>query len=566
MLSQSAPLICNACGKVYLEGDLDGRCDDPKCMGARLGPLIGFVSYRRVCRTHRGDEPNDLALRIKDRIEKVLHAREIAGGFFIDKTGIEHEDFEKKIANTLHLCRGKVFILILTPGALDEIGEWEEDWLIKEIRLAVQHDLKIVPVIATKYRQDADFVWPKSLPPELTEMKRKNVSLSFIGDLDERYLVDMTQNIASEIARQLAPCSGGSQGNSQERLPTNGMAGAQSGRTANIRNSASVIRAIGIDLGGTNIRGCLLEMVGDEPPRLCHEELVVQVKRPCTARSVIQQVKELIEALMTANDNGQPITCIGFASAGQVDVKAGAVKFVPSLGLRNLSLRSLLASSFRGVSVRVDNDVRCATRCELHQGVGRDFDDFICVFVGSGVGSGIVIDRKILYGNTYCAGEVGHTKIASDGPICTCGKTGCLEAFVNTTALVNRAKAKAIEWRSRGLDTMLSEESEANTPFTIVRALEAGDASAQEVADEIGHRLGIGVGNILNVLNPSAVVLGGGIMTGYFEYMSDGIARGIREIALPDVTGTPLVRSEFSDNGAAIGAALLFHPNSFWAY
>lgn len=197
------PLICNACGKVYLHGDADGLCDDPRCNGAMLDHLIGFVSYRRVCQTHKGVEPNDLALRIKDRVEKILFARRIGGGLFIDKTGIEREDFEHKISKTIAACRKRVFLLILTPGALDPRQNEDEDWLVKEIRLAIEHDLEIIPVMASKYRQDADFQWPENLPKEIASIQKKNVNLNFIGDLDERYLVDATQHIASEVIRHV---------------------------------------------------------------------------------------------------------------------------------------------------------------------------------------------------------------------------------------------------------------------------------------------------------------------------------------------------------------------------
>lgn len=197
------PLICNACGKVYLYGDDDGLCDDPSCRGATLDPLLGFVSYRRKYKTHRGVEENDLAARVKDRIEKVLHARRIHGGFFIDKAGIEREDFEQKIAATLKSCKGLVLILILTPGALDPRENADEDWMRKEVVLALQHGLEIIPIKATKYRQDADFEWPQLIPLELAEIQKKNLNLSFIGDLDERYLVDAVQHIANEVIRHL---------------------------------------------------------------------------------------------------------------------------------------------------------------------------------------------------------------------------------------------------------------------------------------------------------------------------------------------------------------------------
>jgi formylglycine-generating enzyme required for sulfatase activity len=197
------PLICNSCGKVYLTGDIDGLCDEPRCQGALLDTLLGFVSYRRHCETYRGIEANDLAVRIKDRVERVLHARQVGGGLFIDKTGIEREDFEKKIAKTIQACSGRVFLLVLTPGALDLRENRGEDWLRKEIRLAIEYGMEIIPILASKYRQDKDFEWPERLPPEIAVIQKENVNLSFIGDLDERYLVDATHHIAGEIIRSI---------------------------------------------------------------------------------------------------------------------------------------------------------------------------------------------------------------------------------------------------------------------------------------------------------------------------------------------------------------------------
>jgi glucokinase len=563
----SDPLICNACGKVYLEGHDNGLCDDPRCLGAKLDHLLGFVSYRRDCKTHRGIETNDIAVRVKDRVEKVLHARRIGGGFFIDKTGIEREDFEKKIAKTIKSCAGRVFLLILTPGALDPRENEDEDWLRKEIRLAVEHKLVIVPIIASKYRQDDDFKWPEKLTTEIAILQKENVNLSFIGDLDERYLVDTTQNIASEIIRSigtelvtmLQADPGKVQGKARPRPLSSG--------TTEAENRDASPRAIGLDIGGSKIRGCVVEFLPDGSSAVCSNEYVVDVRKPSSARTVIEQVKGIIQEMYSGEglENSPPIG-IGIAAAGQVDLRAGVLKFAPALALRNFSLKSLLATAYRGIEVRVDNDVRCASRCELYLGAGQDFDNFVCIFIGTGVGSGVSIDGRIVFGSNYCAGEIGHMKISSDGPMCNCGQIGCLETFVNAGALINRAHAQAIAWKSRGLETLLSDSGGENTPRSIVTALEMGDAAAQEVADEIGRKLGIGIANCLNILNPGAVVLGGGLMSGFFAHMSDGIARGIRENALSDVANTSIVHSQFSDTGAALGAALLFHPESHWPF
>lgn len=199
----SSPLICNSCGKVYLHGSGGCLCIEPSCRGAVLDPLFGFISYRRNCQTHRGVEANDLASRIKDRVEKVLSARRLHGGFFIDKTGIEREDFEKKISTTIQVCKGRVLLLILTPGALDPKVDTEEDWMRKEIALAIDSGMEIIPIKASKYRQDKDFEWPQILPVDIALIKKKNLNLSFIGDLDDRYLVDSVHHIANEIVQYL---------------------------------------------------------------------------------------------------------------------------------------------------------------------------------------------------------------------------------------------------------------------------------------------------------------------------------------------------------------------------
>ncbi|MDP1651559.1 MAG: ROK family protein [Rhodocyclaceae bacterium] len=526
-----------------------------------MEPLLGFVSYRRQCETHRGRETNDLASKIKDRVEKVLHARQIRGGFFIDKTGIEREDFERKIKKTIQACKGRIFLLILTPGALDTRKNKDEDWLATEVQLAIKSGLEIVAVMATKYRQDQDFSWPEQLPAEISMLQKRNVNLKFIGDLDESYLVDATQHIATEIIRAL-PSS-----RVAETLPKS-MAGV---KHVSARKKVQGARrepgfsSIGIDIGGPNIRACIVDHSPEGHSTVRANECCVDVSKPVSARSIVEQVKHLVSEIHSQEllDDTQ-LRGIGIAAAGQVDLRSGVLKFSPALGIRNLSLKNIFAATYPGLDVRVDNDVRCATRCELLLGAGRDFENFVCIFVGSGVGSGISIHRKILFGSNYCAGEIGHTKIASDGPICNCGQTGCLEAFVKAGAICERARAKAIEWKSRGIETQLSDNASESTLHSIAQALETGDQAAQELANEIGQKLGIGIATYLNILNPGAVVLGGGVMSGLFMHMSEGVTRGIRDSAISDVANTPIIHSQYSDDGAAIGAALLFHPEATW--
>jgi predicted NBD/HSP70 family sugar kinase len=156
-------------------------------------------------------------------------------------------------------------------------------------------------------------------------------------------------------------------------------------------------------------------------------------------------------------------------------------------------------------------------------------------------------------------------KIESTGPPCACGQIGCLETFIDGPAIVAQARAKAIDWESRGEETLLTADDRLTSEM-VVAAIDAGDLAALEVSDELARRLGVGLANYLNLLNPAAVVLGGGVMTGFYLRIIDRVTRTVQENALADAAQTPIVQSQFTDSGAALGAALMFHPDSAWPF
>ncbi|HEU4706969.1 MAG TPA: ROK family protein [Solirubrobacterales bacterium] len=326
-------------------------------------------------------------------------------------------------------------------------------------------------------------------------------------------------------------------------------------------------RSIGIEIGATKIRGCVLDIGdgGGEPAPVA--QYFEPVRPPASVRTVLEQAKSIVQTIVDENfQDGEPVG-IGVAVPGQVDVRAGTLKFGPNLfGARNVPFKPFLSREFPGIPVRVDNEIRCATRCELHLGTGREFEHFVCIFLGTGVGSGTVIDRRIYFGNNFCAGEVGHIKIATSGAPCACGQIGCLETFVKAQAIVARAEAKAIDWESRELATVLNESQEPLDPMRVAAAIDEGDAAAREVAREVAEDLGLGIASYLNLVNPAAVILGGGLMTGFFFHMIDDITGSVEGNALAEVAHTPIVQSAHSDDGISIGAALLFHPDDEWPH
>jgi predicted NBD/HSP70 family sugar kinase len=341
------------------------------------------------------------------------------------------------------------------------------------------------------------------------------------------------------------------------------------GRNSSTQTAAppnmSSTRAIGIDIGSTTIRGWV-EALDGVTHIFDSGRYLDTVRRPTTPRSVLEQVRDMIDRLLAEHFDGhEPPVGVGIAAPGPVDVRTGTLKFSPGLGLRNVPFKTVLANTYPEIRFRVDNDTRCATRAELHFGVGREFNDFACIFVGSGVGSGVAIGKQLHFGNSYCAGEIGHVKIESSGPPCTCGQIGCLETFVNGPAIAARARAKAIDWEGRGAETLLTAEDRL-TPEMVVAAIEDGDLAALEIADELADRLGVGIANYLNLLNPAAIVLGGGVMSGFYLHIIGRLTHTLHENALADVAQTPIVQSQFTDTGPALGAALMFHQADAWPF
>jgi predicted NBD/HSP70 family sugar kinase len=329
---------------------------------------------------------------------------------------------------------------------------------------------------------------------------------------------------------------------------------------------ASSERGIGIDVGATKIRGCIVDFADPDAVLPAENNYFERIDSPANARTVLDKTQEILERIFEDHFRDSQPVGIGIAVPGQVDLRAGTLKFGPNLfGARNVPFKTHLSRAFPGIPIRVDNEVRCATRCELHLGTGRDFDDFACIFIGKGVGSGTVVDRRIYFGHNYCAGEVGHIKISNTGQPCACGQIGCLETFVKAQAIVDRAEAKAIDWETRELNTSLKADGSLE-PEGVASAIEAGDAAAQEVAKEVGEDLGRGIANYLHLLNPAAVIVGGGVMTGFFFHMIDDITRAVQANALAEVANTPIVQSAYPEKGIAIGASLLFYPEDEWPY
>lgn len=312
--------------------------------------------------------------------------------------------------------------------------------------------------------------------------------------------------------------------------------------------------AMGIDVGGTKIyAGVVNAETG--------EVLATARKRTHPERGVDFFSQRLLavaqEALDTAKlSDDEAIAALGIGIAGQVDRAKGVLLASPNLaqGLQNLALADLLQSQFK-VPVVVGNDVEVATYGEQQFGAGRGYDDFVCVFVGTGVGAAIVQGGQIRRGITGTAGEIGHTIVQYGGRICGCGGRGHLEAYASRSAVTRVLLAELKRGRESKLSELLKEGDSAVRSKMIARCISDGDSLVIETVTEAADYLGAGLGSLATFYNPQCIVLGGGLIEAAPLVIERATLRA-HEAALPTATRSLVItKCALGDNSGIVGAA-----------
>lgn len=305
--------------------------------------------------------------------------------------------------------------------------------------------------------------------------------------------------------------------------------------------------AVGVDVGGTKLAAGLVGADGS---------LVARTRRDtppegggAAAAAIAAAAEELITAHAAA---GIPV---GVGAAGLVD-GAGTVRYAPNIpGWAGFPLAAALRERL-DTPVRVDNDVNVAAWAEHRIGAGADLDDLVLLAVGTGIGGGLVLGGRLQRGATGLAGEYGHIVVAEGGPRCSCGNHGCLEAMASGTAIARLAVQARHEGRIPGDSPLAGEEALTGKAVTV--AAHRGDAAAREVLAEAGRWLGVGIAGLVNALDPSLVVLGGGAMEA-----GELLLAPAREHAEARVVGAahrtlpPIVRAQLVDEAGVVGAGLL---------
>ncbi len=259
----------------------------------------------------------------------------------------------------------------------------------------------------------------------------------------------------------------------------------------------------GIDIGGTNIKGILTDKSGKV---LSFRE----VETPDSAKKIDQEIYSLLENLATSVSVSKiDIQAVGIGAAGAVDRTKGMVITSPNIpSWKNYPLAKNI-EKITGIRVFLENDATVACAGGWWQGNGTKFRNWIMITLGTGIGGGVVIDNKIYTGQTGSSMEIGHTTIEVDGRECSCGNRGCLEQYASATALVNFVKKNQNEYKDSSI--FARTESEELTSKLIYEEAVKKDQLALNAVEDISSYLGIGVANLINIFNPEAVILGGGL-------------------------------------------------------
>jgi glucokinase len=314
---------------------------------------------------------------------------------------------------------------------------------------------------------------------------------------------------------------------------------------------------IGVDLGGTKVEAALVDTAGNIRDRLLQPTEVEG-----GPEAVAAEITEMTSRLQ--KKAGAAPLGLGVGVAGQVEAETGLVRFAPNLDWRDVPLQEKLRQSL-GLPVVVTNDVRAATWGEWLHGAGEGLGDLICLFIGTGVGGGVVSGGRVLTGCSNTAGELGHTTVAMGGPICTCGHRGCLEALAGGWAIARQAREAITQdpAAGQGLLKTASElkgrptDLEDVTAETVSRAYQDGDPLARRLVDGVARALVAGAVTLVNAFNPCRLILGGGVVEGLpelIERLDQGVRRGALKAA---VAPLEVVRAKLHNEAGVIGAAAL---------
>jgi glucokinase len=309
---------------------------------------------------------------------------------------------------------------------------------------------------------------------------------------------------------------------------------------------------VGVDIGGTKVAAGLVNE---------HGEIIYQTRTPMTSRgdaaAGLAAVEMAVRAVIRQNGNARGI---GICSPGPLDPENGIVINPPNLPCwRDFPLAENVRKLF-ALPVRVDNDANAAGLAEARWGAGRGYRNVFYAGIGTGIGTGVVFNGAIYHGRTGAAAEGGHIGIDMRGPVCGCGKRGCIEMLASGPAIARRAREALAGGARSQLREMVNGNLSQVTSHHVGQAAEAGDAVASEIMRETLDALAYWLGNIIDLLEPDVIVIGGGVSSTLAPHFSEIRRRWKGAIVNPWLDQIPMILARYGEDSGIAGAAALCGP------
>ncbi len=310
--------------------------------------------------------------------------------------------------------------------------------------------------------------------------------------------------------------------------------------------------AIGIDLGGTKILTGLVNKGSGE--------VLFSIKQKTgkekDAETIVEKIKLSVnELLETSHFDIAQIDSIGIGAPGQVDRERGILLSAPNLNCENLNLKAILEREFY-VPVFLGNDVEIATLGEMKFGAGKGCDDFVCIFVGTGIGSGIVQNGSVRHGATGTAGEIGHIIVDAGGRPCGCGANGCLEAYASRSAIEARIMGALKKGRASVITEYMRDDKAISSKM-IRKSLEHKDELITQILFEASDYLSNGLATIINFYNPALIVMGGGLIDAVDEFYERTITKAKAKALPVPASKIRFEKAKLGDFSGVVGACFL---------
>ena len=311
---------------------------------------------------------------------------------------------------------------------------------------------------------------------------------------------------------------------------------------------------VGVDLGGTKILAGVFKSSLE-----CTASSKLSTKPQRGVDKVIERVARCVQdAVDEADLSLKQVAGIGIGAPGAVDFDEGTVIFAPNMeGWKNVPLKKELEKAL-GVPVFVENDCNIAALGVYVAELKAKPKNVLGIFVGTGIGGGLILNGQLFSGFNHTAGEVGHMVLEINGPKCGCGNKGCFEALASRTAIFQRIKEGVKQGEKTLLTDMLGDGLGDMRSGDIRKAIRRGDKFVDKVLEEASEYIGIATANLINILNPEVVVLGGGVIEALQDEMMGVIVETAKDYAMPGtMKDVEIVASDLGDNAGITGGAVL---------